>query len=302
MSKSRYRGTVLLALAAVLAGILNYLYSQYRMEEFYPENPEEEMKMLDSLLAIMPEFEQDQQADEAFSIPEKHENESGHYQLKNFNPNTIRKEAWMQMGLPEVAFESLERYRQKGGVFRKAGQVYKIPHLNRDLARRLESLVRLDTGNLRRENSGFGQAVKRKGASGPFNLNLADSLQLKTIFGIGGKTAARILKYREDLGGFVKKAQLYEVWGLDSLVAEELMETSFIAAAPEIRKINPNAAEEDVLCRHPYIRKGLGRLIVRYRKQHPPFTKPEDLLGIRLFRSETLEKLRPYLIFEKVPE
>jgi DNA uptake protein ComE-like DNA-binding protein len=293
MSKSRYRGTVLLALAILMAGFLNFLFSQYRMLDFPAANPKEEIRVLDSLLALMQGSGQSDENDDYSEFQSVSEQGSQHF--KTFNPNTIKKEDWLAMGLPEKAFESLGRYRQKGGVFRRAEQLSKIPHLNRKQAEELMAFVRLDTGSNLVSRHKFVKEPKKP--TGPFDLNLADSLQLKSVFGIGSKTASRILRYREDLGGFVQKNQLYEVWGLDSLVAEELMETSFLTSPPGIRKINPNTAIEEELVKHPYIRKGLGRLVVRYRKQHPPFTKPEDLLGIRLFRTEQLEKLRPYLEF-----
>jgi competence protein ComEA len=297
MSKSRYRGTTLLALAVLMTGFLNFLYSRYRMEEVFPEDdPESEIRILDSLVAQL-------NMDSSVSPMEYNQRDafvdlsSSKNKKLPFNPNKISRQQWLSMGLPLPAFESLERYRQKGGVFRRPDQVFRIPHLSRELAGELAQLVRLDTGTkvVRAFKSPEGR--KSRVPEGPFDLNLADSLQLKTVFGIGSKTAARILEYRRNLGGFVKEEQLYEVWGLDSLVAEELMDIAFLSSPPGIRAINPNTATEEELTLHPYIRKGLARLIVRYRKQHPPYSKPEDLLGIRLFRTEQVEKLRPYLRF-----
>lgn len=292
MSKSRYRGTVLLALAVFVAGLLNYLFSQYRMQDFSEDNPQEDIRVLDSLLALLP---QEESAGQDWIVagqggPDEADSEMN---LSSFNPNKISKENWLEMGLPEKAYQSLDRYRQKGGIFRSPGQVFQIPHLSREQAEKMLGFIRLDTGSRKKYVH-----RERKKEEGPFNLNLADSLQLKSVFGIGSKTASRILEYRRNLGGFIKEEQLYEVWGLDSLVAQELMETSFLPDPPGIRKINPNTASEEDLIRHPYIRKGLGRLIVRYRKHHSPFAKPEDLLGIKLFRQEQVEKLRPYLSFE----
>lgn len=291
ISKSRYRGTMLLAAAIFLVGMMNFLIHQYRLEPFPEPNRETEIRLLDSLLAQL------HHPAENYREKENRSEGSPETTLRPFNPNTIERADWLQMGLPLRAFESLERYRKKGGVFRSSEQVYKIPHLSRELAQGLEKLVRPDTGStvaLRKDK----REKKPKVPAEPFDLNLADSLQLRSIFGIGAKTAARILKYRSDLGGFIRKEQLYEVWHLDSLVAEELMDQCFISQPPVIRKINPNKAGEEELMTHPYIRKGLGRLIVRYRKQHPHYTKAEDLLGIRLFRPEQLEKLRPYLSFD----
>jgi len=49
---------------------------------------------------------------------------------------------------------------------------------------------------------------------------------------------------------------------------------------------------------HPLrLKRELSTQAVRYRNQHPPYSKPEDLLGIRLIRPEQVEKIRPYLRF-----
>lgn len=295
MSKSRYRGTVLLALAVMMTGFLNFLYSRYHMQAFPADDPESDIRILDSLLVQLKMDSTDFSTEEGKSVTESESFKNNRFP---FNPNKINREDWLSMGLPLSAFESLERYRQKGGIFRKPDQVYKIPHLSRTLAAQLEPLVRIDSGRSGSRDFKAASAKKSRGPQGPFDLNLADSLQLKSVFGIGSRTASRILEYRRNLGGFVKKEQLYEIWGLDSLVAEELMDIAYLNSANGIRFINPNNATEEELALHPYIRKGLARLIVRYRKQHPPYARPEDLLGIRLFRPEQLEKLKPYLRFE----
>ena len=292
LSKSRYRGTVLLSAGILLVNLFNYLISGIDTQSLTAIDRRKEIRKLDSLLAQLKQI-RGEENDLATAL------EENPISLRPFDPNTIDHASWLEMGLPEEAFESLDRYRQKGGIFRNAAQVHKIPHLGKDLAAGLEEMVVLDTSGKKAGFPGMAGKGKNPGKfTGPFNLNQADSLQLKSVFGIGSKTADRILRYREDLGGFVREEQLYEVWGLDSLVAEELMDRCFLSNLPEIRKINPNTEEEERLVAHPYIRQGLGRLIVRYRKQHARFTKAEDLLGIRLFRTEQLERLKPYLVFD----
>lgn len=54
------------------------------------------------------------------------------------------------------------------------------------------------------------------------NLNIADTSQLKRVYGIGDKLSERIVKYRDKLGGFVSMSQLKEVYGLDSTVVEDV--------------------------------------------------------------------------------
>ena len=295
ISKSRYRGTVLLSAGIFSVGFFELLWNRSQELPFpEAESVREETRILDSLLAVMPEESREEKSESSGNGYA--EEIAGEFRPAAFNPNKVSQSEWLAMGLPRKAFLSLERYRQKGGIFRSKEQLFKIPHLPPAMAEELQSYVQAES-IAAKEKQGGNQVEKKQGPLAPFNLNTADSLQLKKVFGIGAKTASRILRYRNDLGGFCRKEQLYEIWGLDSLVAEELMEASFLAEPPELRKINPNTAGEEELGRHPYIRPGLARLMLRYRKQHAAFAAPEDLLGIRLFRKEQLEKLRPYLVF-----
>lgn len=283
---------MLLSSGILLVGLMDFLFSHYRAEAFPEPDRAAEIRMLDSMLAQFEPAEVD------FNEQPIQKSAGKELALRPFDPNTIDCAAWLEMGLPLRAYESLDRYRKKGGIFRRQDQVYRIPHLSKEIAGRLKFHLPPDSGKLAASLHKVRSFKNPKAPSGPFDLNLADSLQLRSVFGIGNKTAARIIRYREDLGGFVRKDQLYEVWGLDSLVAEELMDRSYLDNPPILRKINPNTASEEVLSAHPYIRKGLARLIVRYRNQHPPYQKPEDLLGIRLYRPEQLEKMKPYLSFQ----
>ena len=86
-----------------------------------------------------------------------------------------------------------------------------------------------------------------KKAPEKFDLNNADTSQLKKIYGIGDKLSMRILKYRDVLGGFVGMDQLKEVYGLDSLVINRLIENSTIQNEFQPKKININTASEKQL-------------------------------------------------------
>ena len=124
-----------------------------------------------------------------------------------------------------------------------------------------------------------------------------DSVLLQIVPGIGALTAGRIIKHRENLGGFTQIAQLNEVYGLKPEVIPVIWEYFDFDAAP-IRKLFINEASIEELASHPYISYQESKVIVAYRLQHGPFKQFEDLLKIKIFKAEWVSKIGPYLNFE----
>lgn len=125
----------------------------------------------------------------------------------------------------------------------------------------------------------------------------SDSVTLQIVPGIGAATASRIIKYRDRLGGFHSKNQLAEVFGLKPEIAEGIWE--YFEFDPKItKKININTIELEVLSKHPYISFQEAKVLIAFRNQHGPFSCPQDLLKIKIFREEWVMKLAPYLLFD----
>jgi DNA uptake protein ComE-like DNA-binding protein len=128
-----------------------------------------------------------------------------------------------------------------------------------------------------------------------FDINIADEIQLSTIEGIGPVLSARIVKFRNQLGGFISKAQCQEIYGLRPEVAERLKQHTYIGVDFQPEKIDINTADAQTLAAHPYITYQQARSIARYRAQHGPFLTTESLSALELIDKATLEKLNPYL-------
>jgi competence protein ComEA len=125
----------------------------------------------------------------------------------------------------------------------------------------------------------------------------ADSVMLQIVPGIGQATAGRIIKYRENLGGFHSKSQLGEVFGVKTETAEAVWD--FFEFDPRIfKKLKINAASLEELAAHPYISYGEAKVLIAYRTQHGKFNSPDDLLKIKIFKTEWVQKIKPYLSFE----
>lgn len=125
----------------------------------------------------------------------------------------------------------------------------------------------------------------------------SDSITLQIVPGIGQTTAGRIIKYRENLGGFHSKSQLLEVFGIKNETADAVWE--FFEFDPKIfRKIKINSVGIEDLASHPYISYGEAKVLIAFRNQHGPFNSAGELLKVKIFKSEWAEKIKPYLDFD----
>ena len=84
-------------------------------------------------------------------------------------------------------------------------------------------------------------------------VNSADTSELIKIRGIGPVFASRILKYRKLLGGYYKKEQLLEVYGIDTAAFNNI-ENQIIIDTTLISKININTVEFKQALKHPYLK------------------------------------------------
>lgn len=133
----------------------------------------------------------------------------------------------------------------------------------------------------------------------PFSKS--DSVMLQIVPGIGALTAGRIIKHRENLGGFIQITQLNEVYGLKPEVIPLIWEYFDFDAAP-IRKLSINRATVEELAAHPYISYQEAKVMVAYRLQHGGYQSASELLRIKIFKLEWVEKIAPYLSFEHFEE
>lgn len=159
-----------------------------------------------------------------------------------------------------------------------------------------------DTGfSGRKDNKGAGRQFpysqgmhNKKYVMVMVELNAADTAALISLRGIGPGFAKRIVKFRDLLGGFIRKEQLLEVYGFDQerydLVAPQVMlDTSLV------KKLNINTASADELGRHPYIGRKTASKIYWYRVNHGSYSDVSDVLKYNLAEDQLYSKLAGYL-------
>lgn len=218
-----------------------------------------------------------------------------------FDPNTATTTQLQALGLPENVVNNLLKFRAKGGKFQTKKDFAKIYGLDENVFAQLKDYLQLPDTLVRKqfEKKTFipFPPLERKAAKAIFDINKADTTQLIALKGIGSKLAARIIKFRNGLGGMISTGQYKEIFGLDSLVIEELLKQTFIDPSYEPIKINLRQTTLTALQLHPYLSKREASILYNYLQQHPEMNSLEKLLDIRGIDKEKLRKLKPYIGF-----
>ena len=132
------------------------------------------------------------------------------------------------------------------------------------------------------------------------NLRTADTTELKMVRGIGSYRARQIVRYREQLGGFVRVEQVMEAKGMERLEADSILKW-FVLDSVKVEQIYVNQASTQRLSKHPYLRFEQAKAIYELRRKKIKLNSVNDLEGLDCFDMKTLEKVAPYLNFDKKP-
>jgi competence ComEA-like helix-hairpin-helix protein len=203
-----------------------------------------------------------------------------------FNPNKLPDTLWLKLGLSKKQVHSIKNYESKGGHFYSKADVKKMYAISTAEYARLEPYVNIPE-----------EVFKGKSADIVVEINTADSAKLTQIKGIGASFAERIIKYRNDLGGFVKKEQLMEIYGIDTAKYHAIAKNISVDTR-HIHKLAINKVTIEDLRPFPYLNFKQMNAILQYRKQHGDYQSVDDLRNVAILNEEILRKIAPYLNFK----
>lgn len=223
--------------------------------------------------------------------------------LSAFDPNTADSTLLLSLGLQPWQVRSIYRYRAKGGIYRQPSDFARLYGLTVKQYKELLPYIHIsDEYKPAAEVYGRTDAVKSgrdtlrypvKLRPGQYvTLDDADTASLRKVPGIGRYYASRIVRYRNDLGGYVSVAQLSEIEGIP-----EAALSYFRVTGGAVRKLNLNRLTLNELKHHPYINFYQARRIIDYRRLKGPLHSIDDLRLLKDFSQRDIERLRPYVEF-----
>ena len=128
------------------------------------------------------------------------------------------------------------------------------------------------------------------------DLNKATASQLQSVYGIGEKLSANIVKYRnQQEGGFASDVELSEVYGLKPDVIENITRKFTVKTPRTIQKVNLNTASKDQLVTIKYIDYEIAYNIIEERILRDGFKSLDELTKVKDFPVHKIEIIKLYL-------
>ncbi len=222
-----------------------------------------------------------------------------------FDPNSADSIELSRLGLPSYVVKNVLKYRAKGGRFKTSASFSKIYGLTPELFAELEPYIRIPeqlstrkrkqvfpkTDSIRIES--HQQPSDKYSEGTKVNVNIADTIELKKIPGIGSVIARNIVAYRQRLGGFYDLEQLLEV----RFFTPELLEWFVLGDTP-MKQIKINHESLDNLRAHPYLNFYQAKIIVEHRKKRGEIKSLSQLSLYEEFTEKDLKRLSAYFSFD----
>ena len=222
-----------------------------------------------------------------------------------FDPNSADSIELSRLGMPSYVVKNVLKYRAKGGRFKTSASFSKIYGLTPELFAELEPYIRIpEQLSARKRKQVFPKtdSIRIESHQQPFdkysegtkvNVNIADTIELKKIPGIGSVIARNIVAYRQRLGGFYDLEQLLEV----RFFTPELLEW-FVLGDSQVNQLRINRESLDRLRAHPYLNFYQAKIIVEHRKKRGEIKSLSQLSLYEEFTEKDLKRLSAYFSFD----
>ena len=240
-----------------------------------------------------------------------------------FDPNTADSLTLMELGFRPRQITSMMKYRAKGGRYKQPEDMRKFVLKDDSAFAALRPYIRIDStawvarrdslrmlrherdslkhvaDSLRRDSiySARGYRVKKDTV---IELNNTDTAALQYIRGIGPAVARHIVRYGQQLGGYVSQEQIREIKALqDYKVPFDTIIPHLTAERDSVTRMRVNYIGVDRLQRHPYLSFTQAKAIYELRRNKFYLKSIDELRELPCLTEEDIRRLEPYLSFEK---
>jgi len=224
--------------------------------------------------------------------------QKGSIKIYPFNPNFITDYKGYTLGMSVEEIDRLHNFRSKNTYVNSSKEFQKVTQISDSLLNVISPYFKFPEWIKNSKQYSANSKRYTKPNSEPVvikDINLATAKELRSINGIGEKLSARIIKFRDRLGGFLVNEQLYDVYGLEPQVVDRVLKQFKVLEVPLIKKININSASIEELQKLIYLQKKVAIGIVDYRNDNGTIVSFEELIKIEDFPVDKIDRITLYL-------
>ena len=226
------------------------------------------------------------------------------FKIYPFNPNYISDYKGYQLGMNVDEIDRLLAHREQRLYVNSAKEFQTITKISDSLLQKISPFFKFPEWVQKKNNNKNNQ--QRYIPNSRINIseittvdiNKATLKDFTFIEGVDEYLSERIIKYRSKLQGFSFKEQLFEVWGLDELIANKILSTFSIKNKPIIKKVNINTASFKEVLSNPYIDYELCVKIFDYRDEVAELQSISEIKNIEGFPIKKYNRIVLYLLAE----
>ena len=226
------------------------------------------------------------------------------FKIYPFNPNYISDYKGYQLGMNVDEIDRLLAHREQRLYVNSAKEFQTITKISDSLLQKISPFFKFPEWVQKKNNNKNNQ--QRYIPNSRINvseittvdINKATLKDFTAIEGVDEYLSERIIKYRSKLQGFSFKEQLFEVWGLDELMANKILSTFSIKNKPIIKKVNINTASFKEVLSNPYIDYELCIQIFDYKDEVAELQSISEIKNIEGFPIKKYNRIVLYLLAE----
>lgn len=223
------------------------------------------------------------------------------YTIYPFNPNYISDHKGYQLGMKIKEIDRLLAHRNKRLFVNSAKEFQKVTKISDSLLQAISPYFKFPEWvqkKNREKEERFTVTTKTKKYISDItssDINEATPYDFTLVKGVDEYLSERIIKYRSKLQGFSFPEQLFEVWGLEKEVADNILQVFSIQKKPRITKINVNTASFKEVLSNPYIDYELCVQIFGYKDEVAELQSISEIKNIEGFPIEKYDRIVLYL-------
>ena len=251
-------------------------------------------------------FEEMKEAHKEFVAKKKERKKTSKYSKKKrkfskpsskIDPNDLSQKERMKLGLSEKQAAIVLKFSERGLYSNNdLKKIFVFPEQLFELIKDSLYYPKKTNSNWEKKEYEKKDYTKKK-VELSIDINSANQEDFESIPGIGPFFAKKIVEQRNDLGGYISKQQLLEIWKFDQEKLDAIDEY-IVLKSKSFKKLNINTSSVEELKNHPYISYSIANSIVKMRKMNGDFTSIADIKKSKIINEELYLKIQPYITTE----